>query len=98
MQSYSRDLAIDVSIRVHTDSSACKGICARTGLGKIKHLDVQLLWLQDAVRRELVEMVKIRGDRNPADLMTKHLGGQLIASNLARLDFQKGQPRTRPTA
>ena len=63
MQSYSRDLAIEVSVRVHTDSSACKGICGRSGLGKIKHLDVQLLWLQDAVRRDRVEMVKIRGER-----------------------------------
>ena len=36
-----------VSLRVSTDSSACKGICQRTGLGKIKHIDVALLWLQD---------------------------------------------------
>ena len=93
MQSYSRDLAIEVRIRVHTDSSACKGICGRSGLGKIKHLDVQLLWLQDAVRRDRVEMVKIRGDRNPADLMTKHLGSQPISMNLARLGFErKGTP------
>ena len=27
-----------VSLRVLTDSSACKGICQRTGLGKIRHL------------------------------------------------------------
>ena len=89
IQSYCRDLGIATGVRVCTDSSACKGICGRTGLGKIKHLDVQLLWLQDAVRRDRVEMVKVRGDRNPADLMTKHLGSQCIARNLARLGFEK---------
>ena len=89
VQSYCRDLGLEVRVRIGTDSSACKGICARTGIGKLKHLDVQLLWLQDAVRRERVELVKVRGDRNPADLMTKHLGSLPIATNLARLGFQK---------
>ena len=89
VQSYCRDLGLEVRVRIRTDSSACKGICARTGIGKLKHLDVQLLWLQDAVRRERVELVKVRGDRNPADLMTKHLGSLPIATNLARLGFQK---------
>ena len=32
-----------VPLRVSTDSSACKGICQRTGLGKISHIDVALL-------------------------------------------------------
>ena len=88
IQSYGRDLGIELAVRIATDSSACKGICGRTGIGKLKHLDVQLLWLQDAVRREHVSLVKVRGDKNPADLMTKHLGSQLIATNLARLGFE----------
>ena len=98
IQSYCRDLGMELNVRIGTDSSACKGICARTGIGKLKHLDVQLLWLQDAVCREKVELVKIRGDRNPADLMTKHLGSQLIASNLARLGFERVRSCTQPTA
>ena len=89
IQSYCRDLGIEVSVRIRVDSSACKSICGRTGIGKLKHLDVQLFWLQDGVRRERVEMVKIRGDRNPADLMTKYLGSPLISANLARLGFEK---------
>ena len=34
-----------VSLRALTDSSACKGICQRTGLGKTRHIDVAMLWL-----------------------------------------------------
>ena len=88
LQSYCRDLGLEVDVRISTDSSACKGICARTGIGKVKHLDVQLLWLQDAVRRAKVEMVKVRGDRNPADLMTKHLGHQTIWMHMFTLGFK----------
>ena len=72
-----------------TDSEACKGLCNRTGLGKVKHMDVQLLWLQDAVRRDRVRLGKVRGDRNPADLMTKHLGRAAIEKNLGKLGFAR---------
>ena len=41
-----KDLGIDLKIRVHTDSSACRGICGRTGIGKVRHMAVPLLWLQ----------------------------------------------------
>ena len=98
IQSYCRDLGLEVDVRIGTDSSACKGICGRTGIGKLKHLDVQLLWLQDAARRKKVELIKILGDKNPADLMTKHLGSQPIARNLARLGFEKAWPHMTPSA
>ena len=31
--------------------AACMGICGRTGLGKVKHMANQMLWLQDVERR-----------------------------------------------
>ena len=45
------------------------GICARSGLGKLRHVDTQTLWIQQAVRREDIELRKVRGDINPADLL-----------------------------
>ena len=87
IQAISRDLGLELSVRIWTDSEACNGICHRTGLGKVKHLDVQLLWLQDAVRRNRVRVGKVRGDKNPADLMTKHLSRVLIEKNLERLGY-----------
>ena len=49
-----------VSLRVLTDSSACKGICQRTCLGKIRHIDVALLWFQDLVcEKGRIQMGKI---------------------------------------
>ncbi len=66
------DLGVNVPLRVWTDSSAAIGICSRQGLGKLRHIDAHLLWVQQAVRSGRVDLRKIDGEKNPADLLTKH--------------------------
>ncbi len=72
LQSVLSDVGVAVQVRVHSDSTACKGICNRRGIGKIRHMAVPLLWLQDKVGKGEVTLVKVPGCENPADLMTKH--------------------------
>ena len=72
-QSLLRDVGLQLPIRVWTDSTATIGICGRQGLGKLRHVDTQCLWIQQRVRDGSVELCKVRGDENPADLFTKHL-------------------------
>ena len=43
--SVSADLGVDLRIRVQADSSAAKGIASRTGLGKVRHVEVAQLWM-----------------------------------------------------
>ena len=45
----------------------------REGLGKAKHIEIQYLWLQEAIRRKRLVGLKVAGEANPSDLMTKHL-------------------------
>ena len=66
-----RDMGWDTKIRLLVDSSAAKSIASRTGLGKLRHLEIKLLWLQEPVRRKKVGLNKVRGDINPADVLTK---------------------------
>ena len=33
----------------------------------------------------VLEVEKVAGDENPADLLTKHLGAELISAHLARM-------------
>ena len=75
-QSLMKDLGQDMPIRVWTDSSAAIGICTRQGLGKLRHIDTHLLWIQQAVRSGRVDLRKILGEKNPADLFTKHLSSR----------------------
>ena len=71
MRSLLADLGIIVSIEIITDSTAATGTASRIGIGKIKHLDVGWLWIQDLVKAGDVTLKKINGKVNPADLMTK---------------------------
>ena len=72
-QALLRDLGYSLSTRVWTDSTATMGICGRQGLGKLRHIDTQCLWIQQRVRDRSIELFKVRGEVNPADLFTKHL-------------------------
>jgi hypothetical protein len=58
MKSILSDLGEECSLRICLDSSAAIGICRRTGVGKIRHLDTRLLWIQELVRDGRLEVVK----------------------------------------
>ena len=60
-------------IQLFTDSSAAKSLVSRTGLGRMKHLEIRDLWLQREVGLGKVLVNKVEGPRNPADLLTKYL-------------------------
>ena len=66
-------------IRVYTDSAAAKSFVATRGLGKMRHVEVKLLWMQEAVRRGRLLVGKVLGTANVADSLTKyHNVGKLV--------------------
>ena len=69
-------------VRLRTDASAAKGIAARTVLGKIRHIEVHQLWLQEKVNNGIIEVMKVKGDTNLADAMTKLLDGVNIRKHI----------------
>jgi hypothetical protein len=71
-QALLKDVGVELPLRVWTDSSAAIGICSRQGLGKLRHLDTHTLWIQQAVRTKRVDLRKVDGECNPADILTKH--------------------------
>ena len=75
LQSYARDLGTDYQIEVHADSSAAIGICRRSGIGKVRHLAVGQLWVQEKLRAKEFSLYKVLGLDNPADMLTKHISG-----------------------
>ena len=85
LRSLARDLGLDVSIELHTDSSAALGICRRTGIGRVRHLAVGQLWVQERLRAGEFRLYKVGGAENPADLLTKHLAAASVEACLRRL-------------
>ena len=41
------DINLHKPLRIHSDATAAIGIARRRGLGKLRHLDVEDLWVQD---------------------------------------------------
>ena len=68
----SEDLRETLSIVLELDATAAKGILDRTGLAKVRYIDVNCLWRQEQCAKKLVPLIKIPGAHNSADLMTKH--------------------------
>ena len=71
-----------IDSRVHVDTSIAKSIVEREGLGNFRHIEVDLLWIQEQQLRRRHPLTKIDGTRNPADLMTKNLIRANIVKNL----------------
>ena len=84
-QALLRDVGIELPLRVWTDSSAAIGICSRQGLGKLRHLDTHTLWIQQAVRTKRIDLRNVDGEKNPADLLTKHSISRQRLDDLLRL-------------
>lgn len=66
------DLGGNLDIKLFTDSVAALGIIGRRDLGKIRHMEIGHLWLQDLVADKKLTVAKVKGTGNPADLGTKH--------------------------
>lgn len=60
--------------KMWTDSSAALQMSKRLGVGKIRHLELYEMALQQMVKRKQVLVDKVLGTKNPANALTKHLG------------------------
>ena len=65
------DLGWASSLQISMDAEAARCIASRQGIGKVRHLEVRYLWLQDQVRSGSMKLVKVWGKESPADVLTK---------------------------
>ena len=72
-----------------TDSEAAKSFVSRRGLGRMRHIEVRELWLQEEVRAGKVVVKKVAGSENPADLMTKFLKKSEVVDRLWRMGIER---------
>jgi hypothetical protein len=87
------DLGIDVSIVCKTDSSAAKSIASRRGCGRVRHIEVSTLWVQEKVAQGIVDMVKIPGSENLADILTKHVDRNTLDKHLLKMNIHREEGR-----
>ena len=73
MKSLAKDLNSEIQIIMHSDASAGRSMAFRKGLGRVRHLETKYLWIQDLIKDGKIQLRKIKGTSNPADIGTKHL-------------------------
>ena len=67
-------LGYPLDLRIWVDPTAARAVASRTGLGKVRHLEVRYLWVQEALKGGRFQIRRIAGTENPADVATKGLG------------------------
>ena len=96
---YAADLGMQLGCEILADSSAALGIAQRAGVGKVRHLRTQGLWVQEVRASGRVNYKKVLGTKNPADLLTKHLAGEVIDKHVEAIgqEFRGGRAEAAPT-
>ena len=73
LQAVLRDFEVKATITIRSDATAAIAIASRRGLGKVRHIEVCQLWLQEKVRQGEIKVEKVNTNENVADALTKYV-------------------------
>ena len=65
-------------VHLYMDSSAARGITTRQGVGRVKHLQIRTLFLQDLHKQGTISVHPVGTKENTADIGTKPLSAKRI--------------------
>ena len=82
------DLGLQLSVRIMMDATAGIAIASRRGLGKVKHVDNQFLWVQEMIQNGKIQVTKKHTSEMLADVMTKAVTEPLMNRMLTTMQFE----------
>lgn len=88
VQSIANDFWDEVRVVLRVDSSAAIGVVARRGLGRLRHVHAQELWVQQEVREGRLGLLKTPGPESIADMLTKHVGREVLEKPMRAMGFE----------
>ena len=97
-KSMAHDYAHHRGIKLYADASAALGIVHRKGLGKVRHIDTNTLWVQQAACTKSIQCKKVLGTLNPADALTEHLTEAMRDQHMKKIGItlDAGRPAAAP--
>ena len=93
LQALYSDLGMSMKCAIRSDATAAIGIVGRIGLGKVRHLSVADLWVQQIARQGRVEYSKIPGQLNPADMFTKQVPAEVMWRHMMTIGYTNREGR-----
>ena len=61
MKAMMEDVGMHTNVKVITEATAAIGIARRTGLGPVRHIETNTLWVQEEVYRKEIQVEKVGG-------------------------------------
>ena len=90
----SKDLGLNVDLRLAGDATAASGIAHRRGAGRVRHIEVGTLWLQRLVVEKIITFSREPGKDNVADLGTKHVDATTLNRIIDKLGYVRVDGRS----
>ena len=88
IQTMFREMNLPLELILYVDASAAIGILSRRGLGKVRHIDANDLWLQQHIAECGVNIQKVDSRLNLADIGTKPLDAASSQFLLESMGFE----------
>ena len=82
------EFGIIIDLIVKSDAVAAIGIVKRQGLGRIRHLAVADLWVQQRAKAGEVWYLRLDGTRNTSDIFTKDVEKEVVERHMKTLGFK----------
>ena len=73
---------------IKSDAVAAIGMVKRQGLGRIRHLAVADLWIQQKSKEGAVHYMKLDGSKNTSDILTKPVEAEVLERHMRSLGFE----------
>ena len=88
MKALVEDLGDQGDVELLLDATAALAIMSREGLGKVKHIETQHLWIQECVKNKRITTGKVGTKENVSDLGTKHLTEDRVRYLMTEMGFE----------
>ena len=88
LMNLTNDFDINLKTQIMIDAHVAFGVVQKRNFGKLHHIDVQWLWLQERMQNGEIKAAKANGKDNPTDLVTTHLSSEDMAKHLVKWGFE----------
>ena len=82
-------------LAVYNASSAARGIASRRGLGKLRHVQMRYLWIQETITNNDFKLLQIGTKLNTADVCTKPVNRETCEQHMRTLNQEFKECRTK---
>ena len=83
------ELEMPVQLRLLTDSASAKAVTLRRGPGRMRHIEIRQLWLQEECRQHSLSIDKVSTLENDADMFTKAVSAARLRELCSMLGLEE---------